>query len=204
MKSGQGSCSTNRTLYGSTITTSFTFSFSCAPLARSKLNLASSAVNGSPLWNFRPLRRVNSYTSLSSLSRPGFGEARRHALSRHRLHQRVVQREQHPERRHETGLRLARIEPGRRQRHIDRKAHLAFRLGLRRRRGRAPRLAPARTQAVRQAYATYSRFLRFADRRGAGASSILVAHRNPMRQAIIGRLLRRPGPSPTRRRARRP
>ena len=57
MKSGHGSCSTKRTLCGSTITTSFTFSCSCTPLARLKLNTTSSAVNGSPLWNFTPLRK---------------------------------------------------------------------------------------------------------------------------------------------------
>ena len=44
-----------------TITTSFTFSRrSFALLARMKLNLTSSAVNGSPLWNFTPSRSLNS------------------------------------------------------------------------------------------------------------------------------------------------
>src|SRR5437762_4637976 len=68
MKSGQGSCSTNRTVCGSTTATSLTFCLSCAPLARPKLNLTSSAVNASPLWNLTSLRSLNSYTSLSGLS----------------------------------------------------------------------------------------------------------------------------------------
>ena len=76
---------------------------------------------------------------------PGFGEAGRHAASRHRLHQRIVQRDQHPERRHETRLGLPRIEPSRRQRHVNREPHLAFRLGLRYRRAR-----PAQGHARRE------------------------------------------------------
>ena len=76
---------------------------------------------------------------------PGFGEAGCHAASRHRLHQRVVQRDQHPERRDEARLGLPRIEPARRQRHIDGEPHLAFRLGLRRRRAR-----PAQHHAQRK------------------------------------------------------
>ena len=43
MKSGQGSCSTNRTLCGSTATTSFTFSCIWAPFERLKLNKTSCA-----------------------------------------------------------------------------------------------------------------------------------------------------------------
>jgi hypothetical protein len=37
-------------------------------LYRSKLNFTSSAVTGSPLWNFRPRRSLNSYVSPSALS----------------------------------------------------------------------------------------------------------------------------------------
>ena len=37
----------------------------------------------------------------------------------------------HPERRQVAGAGLARIEPGRRDRHVDREPHLAFGLGLR-------------------------------------------------------------------------
>jgi hypothetical protein len=35
------------------------------PLYRSKENFTSSALTGSPLWNFTPLRRTNSYVSPS-------------------------------------------------------------------------------------------------------------------------------------------
>ena len=68
--------------------------------------------------------------------RPRFGEARRHEIAGHRLHERVVHRVEDPERRDEARGRLARVEPGRRQSHVERPAHLAF--GLRR--GRRLRL----------------------------------------------------------------
>src|SRR6266540_4159461 len=64
MKSGHGSFRWKRTRPGSTIWTSRTRSFrslAAAPRYRSKENLTSSAVTGSPLWNFTPLRRTNSY-----------------------------------------------------------------------------------------------------------------------------------------------
>ena len=65
--------------------------------------------------------------------RPGFREAVRHEVSGHRLYQRVVQRVQHPERCKIAEEKLPRIEPGRRQGHVKRKPHLAFRFGLCRR-----------------------------------------------------------------------
>src|SRR5439155_10876357 len=69
MKSGHGSLSWNRTRYGEGLETSFTLSFrTFEPLARAKLNFTSSAVNGSPLWNFRPSRSLNSYVRWSALT----------------------------------------------------------------------------------------------------------------------------------------
>src|SRR5262245_28762294 len=87
MKSGHGSLRTKRTWPGSTTWTSRTLSLSslaAAPRYRSKENLTSSAVTGSPLWNFVPLRRTNSYVRpsletvhdsarLGVLSPPGIG-----------------------------------------------------------------------------------------------------------------------------------
>src|SRR5438132_7122635 len=64
MKSGHGSFKWMRTRPGSTTWTSRTRSlkaFTPAPRYRSSENLTSSAVTGSPLWNFAPLRRTNSY-----------------------------------------------------------------------------------------------------------------------------------------------
>ena len=63
MKSGHGSLRTKRTRFGATTWTSRTRSFSCLaplPLYRSNVNFTSSAVTGSPLWNFAFLRRTNS------------------------------------------------------------------------------------------------------------------------------------------------
>src|SRR4030095_17221106 len=68
MKSGQASLSTNRTRFGATTWTSFTFSLRSradAPLYRSKVSFTSSAWTGSPLWNLAFLRRTNSYVSPS-------------------------------------------------------------------------------------------------------------------------------------------
>src|SRR5262249_19198109 len=64
MKSGHGSFRWKRTRPGSTTWTSRTRSLrslAAAPRYRSNENLTSSAVTGSPLWNFTPLRRTNSY-----------------------------------------------------------------------------------------------------------------------------------------------
>src|SRR5215813_10434086 len=66
MKSGNGSCRWKRTRAGLTISTSRTRSLSTLPtLERWKLNFTSSAVNGSPLWNFSPSRSLKSYVSPS-------------------------------------------------------------------------------------------------------------------------------------------
>src|SRR6266849_3361284 len=68
MKSGHGRLRRKRTRPGSGISTAATLSLrgrEAAPRYRSKENLTSSAVTGSPLWNFTPLRRTNSYTSPS-------------------------------------------------------------------------------------------------------------------------------------------
>src|SRR5215468_10729288 len=87
MKSGQGSLRTKRTRFGATTWTSFTLSLSSLaplPLYLSNVNFTSSAVTGSPLWNFVPLRRTNSYVRpsletvhdsarLGVLSPPGIG-----------------------------------------------------------------------------------------------------------------------------------
>ncbi len=68
MKSGHGSFRCKRTRPGSTAWISRTRSlriFAPEPLYRSKENFTSVAVTGSPLWNFAPLRRTNSYVSPS-------------------------------------------------------------------------------------------------------------------------------------------
>ena len=83
------------------------------------------------VMKLEPLAQLELVGQLIGAFAPGFGEGRGHALTRHRPHQRVVQRDQHPERREKTRLRFAGIEPGRRDRHVKRKFHLAFRLGLR-------------------------------------------------------------------------
>jgi hypothetical protein len=61
--------------------------------------------------------------------RPRLGQARRHEVTRHRLHQGVVQRVEDPERGEEAAGDLSRVEPRGRQRHVQCVAHLAF--GLR-------------------------------------------------------------------------
>src|SRR2546425_766548 len=71
MKSGQGSFKWKRTVRGSTISTCSTRvwnSLNPVPRYRSKLNFTSSAVTGSPLWNLRSRRSLNSYMSPSGLS----------------------------------------------------------------------------------------------------------------------------------------
>src|SRR5262245_44792450 len=69
MKSGNGSWRWKRTREGPTISTSRTRSLSALPtFDRWKLNFTSSAVNGSPLWNFRPSRSLNSYVRWSALT----------------------------------------------------------------------------------------------------------------------------------------
>ena len=60
---------------------------------------------------------------------PGLGQARGQEIAGHRLHERVVHRGEHPERGQHPD-HLGRIEPGRRERHVERPAHLSFRLGL--------------------------------------------------------------------------
>ena len=61
MKSGHGSCSWKRTRYGlDDLDLRDLVVQDLAPLARWKLNFTSSAVNGSPLWNFSPSRSLNS------------------------------------------------------------------------------------------------------------------------------------------------
>ena len=61
--------------------------------------------------------------------RPGLGQARGHEVAGHRLHERVVHRVEEPERR-ELAHDLARIEPVRRDRHVEGPAHLALGPGL--------------------------------------------------------------------------
>ena len=78
------------------------------------------------------LAQLELVDALIGAHRPRLGQARRHQIAWHRLHERVVQRVEDPERRDEAGGRLARVEPGRRQGHVERPAHLALGLGLRR------------------------------------------------------------------------
>jgi len=68
MKSAQGFLRRKRTRCASTISIAATCAFrveAATPLYRSKENFTSSALNGSPLWNFTPLRSTNSYASPS-------------------------------------------------------------------------------------------------------------------------------------------
>src|SRR6516225_4771321 len=126
MKSGHGSCSINCTVYGSTITTSLTFWWSSTPCARSKLNFTSSAVNGSPLWNFEPLAQLEFEGEMMRALCPGFREARRHGFAGHRFHKRVMQPIREPERQPKPLGNLPRIKPSRRDGHVNRKPHFAF------------------------------------------------------------------------------
>src|SRR5439155_1680600 len=63
---------------------------------------------------------------------PGFRQARGHQIAGHGLDERIVERVEHPEWCDDAYL-LTRVEPEGRERHVQRPAHLAFRLGLRRR-----------------------------------------------------------------------
>ncbi len=68
--------------------------------------------------------------------RPRLGEARRHLMARHRLHEAVVERVEEQERRDEAG-RLGGLEEARRGREVERPRHLpGRRLGRERRRAR--------------------------------------------------------------------
>ena len=80
---------------------------------------------------FHSLAQLEFITELVRAFAPGFGQAWRHVLSRHRLHERVVQRILHPEWRQIAGACLARIEPSRRDRHVHREPDFALGLGLR-------------------------------------------------------------------------
>ena len=68
MKSGHGCLSRKRTRPASGVSTAVTLSLrprAKMPRYRSNENLTSSAVTGSPLWNFTPRRSTKSYTSPS-------------------------------------------------------------------------------------------------------------------------------------------
>ena len=75
------------------------------------------------------LAQLEVVDALVRAHRPRLREARRHEVAGHRLHERVVHRVEHPERCQEAAGDLARIEPRRRQRHVERPAHLTLRLG---------------------------------------------------------------------------
>ena len=92
---------------------------------------------GVAVVELQALAQLELVDTLIRAHRPRLRQARRHEIARHRLHQRVVQGVEHPERREEARGDLARIEPGRRQGHVQRPAHLAFRL-----RRRRPGLSP--------------------------------------------------------------
>ena len=84
---------------------------------------------GVAVVELQALAQLELVDALIRAHRPRLGQARGHEVAGHGLHERVVDRVEDPERgeAHE----LARIEPHRRQGHVERPAHLA--LGLRRR-----------------------------------------------------------------------
>src|SRR5215467_783824 len=112
-------------------------------LARWKLNFTSSAVNGSAVVELEPLAQLELIGPLIRTERPRLGQARRHDVAGHRLDQGIVERVLDPERR-DKAQHLARIEPGRRHRHVERPAHLALGLGL----GFRPADEPARQEGA--------------------------------------------------------
>ena len=79
----------------------------------------------------QPLAQLEFVDSLVRAHRPRLRQAGRHEIAGHRFHERIVDRVQHPERgeTHE----LTGIEPDRRQRHVQRPAHLTVGLCRRRR-----------------------------------------------------------------------
>jgi hypothetical protein len=85
-----------------------------------------------------PLAQLELVGLLIGADRPGLGQAGREMVAGHRLHQRVVQRVHHPERR-EHADDLGGIEPLGRECHVERPAHLALRPGLGRGRRRRHR-----------------------------------------------------------------
>jgi hypothetical protein len=104
------------------------------PLRAAEAELDVFGGKGIAVVEFHPLAQIEFIDALILAHGPGFGEARRHALAGHRLHQRIVQRVQNPERGQRARRRLPRVHPGRRQGHVKRPSHLAFGLGLRGRR----------------------------------------------------------------------
>src|SRR5713226_2357903 len=110
MKSGHGSCSWKRTRYGSTITTSLTFSRRIfAPFA---VEAEPHVLRGEGIAvvEFQPLAELELVDALIRAERPGLGEAGRHEIAGHGLHERVVDGVEHPER-GDLAQHLARIEP---------------------------------------------------------------------------------------------
>jgi len=77
----------------------------------------------------QPLAQLELVDALVGTHRPRLRQARRLVIARHRLHERVVHRVQHPERR-EHADDLGRVEPRRREGDVERPAHLALGLGL--------------------------------------------------------------------------
>jgi hypothetical protein len=84
---------------------------------------------GIAVVELHPLAQLELVDALVGAHRPRLGQARGHEVARHGLHERVVDRVLHPEGR-DLAQVLAGIEPLRRERHVERPAHLA--LGLRR------------------------------------------------------------------------
>src|SRR5262245_26091840 len=130
MKSGKGSWSWKRTRDGLTTTTSFTRSWSTfEPFARAKLKLHVLGRERIAVVELQPLAQLELVGELIGADRPGFGEARRHLVAGHRLHQRVVERVEDPERR-ELADDFAWIEPHRGEGDVERPAHFTFGLHL--------------------------------------------------------------------------
>src|SRR5439155_16479828 len=87
---------------------------------------------GVAVVELEPLTQLEVVDALVGADRPRLREARREVIARHRLHERVVHRVQHPERR-EDADHLRGIEPRRRQRDVERVPDLTLGLRLRRR-----------------------------------------------------------------------
>ena len=84
---------------------------------------------GVAVVELQPLAQLELVGLLVRADGPRLGQAGGHEIARHRLDQRVVQRVQDPERCELPGD-LGGVEPQRRQRDVERPAHLAFGFGL--------------------------------------------------------------------------
>ena len=126
MKSGHGSLSRKRTRRASATSTAATLSFMrlrrrAAIALEGELHVVGG--DGLAVVEPRALAQHELVDEAVLGQAPRLGQARRHGVAGHRLHQRVVQRVEHHERRADPG-RLGGIEPGRGERDVNGPGHL--------------------------------------------------------------------------------